>query len=323
MFSGSPGFYSFWMNTKKTIKIISSLSLIARKATRVSFGAVGKGRYMEDFKKDEDEDILLRAGNIHVKSRSLEACLTNKNIVLIDRESGSFRRIPLYALAAIESGENAIRDPFILFSVRTQSGTRQVRLTFARTGGGSRSRERDGWLQSVRKSHALRSVQNPPRETGTTRGNPPGARPGNQLGTYCTHCGLRVSDAASFCERCGTRIIRDEFPTEPAPSPSALAMVTNIWEEIPVIVTRTPEASSTARRPDTREHGSPKRKHLKNRRKFFLVAAGIIIVFFLVLVFVVLPNTGILPDFIPLLSNSSAGNATTNTAANLTMTVPP
>ncbi|MGD0534039.1 MAG: zinc ribbon domain-containing protein [Methanoregula sp.] len=285
---------------------------------------------MQGFDRDDDEEILLRADNIHIKSRSLGAYLTNKNIVLIDRESASVRRIPLLSLSAMERSENAIRDPVIVFSVGIQTGgIRQVWLTFTQSGGGSRRAERDAWIRQIQVILMPPPDKRPSADSsGTSRENLPGSRRGTdrsgvsghggELGTYCTRCGLKVSDAAAFCERCGSRIIRYGGVAEPAPDAGFARAAEKNHDEILVIDRPAPEPPAQIP-PDPRPPEPVLvAKRPKSRRKLFLIA-GIVVILVIVFVILVLPKTGPLAGIIPNLTNLT--NLSNHTASNVTANV--
>lgn len=108
-----------------------------------------------------DEKILLTTQNVFVKSIPFEAVLTNKRIILVDRKKNLIppKDILLATIRDIEGGENAIRDQIITLSLITNTGeTRQLVLTFSRTAGGGRKRERDAWLKAL-KEQTSSSIQ--------------------------------------------------------------------------------------------------------------------------------------------------------------------
>ena len=108
-----------------------------------------------------DEKILLTKRDVFVKSIPFEAVLTNKRIILLDRKKNLIppKDILLATIRDIEGGENAIRDQIITLSLITSTGeTRQLVLTFSRTAGGGRKRERDEWLKAL-KEQTSSSIQ--------------------------------------------------------------------------------------------------------------------------------------------------------------------
>ena len=108
---------------------------------------------MADPELQGDEQILIRTPNVHVKSFSFEAILTNKRVILVDRLKNILppKEIPLATIQSIEPGENEIREVVITLGVITKtSGTRQMVLTFSRRGGENRIRERDAWVRQIR-----------------------------------------------------------------------------------------------------------------------------------------------------------------------------
>jgi hypothetical protein len=104
-----------------------------------------------------DESIVLNAQNVKVKSVSFEAVLTTRRLILVDSKKHLIapQEILLATLRDIEIGENAIRDPTITLSIITTTGaTRQMILTFSKTSGGDRRRERDEWVKALKHNIA-------------------------------------------------------------------------------------------------------------------------------------------------------------------------
>jgi hypothetical protein len=102
-----------------------------------------------------DEMVLVRTQEVYVKSIPFEGILTNKRIVLVDRAKNLLppKEIPLATIKDVEGGENAIRDPVVTVTVITRSGeTRQMVLTFTRTAGGNRIKERDEWVKTLKEN---------------------------------------------------------------------------------------------------------------------------------------------------------------------------
>ena len=84
---------------------------------------------------DHDEPIILESRNVKFKSISFDAILTNKRIHLTDSKKNVIpsQDITLATIRNVETGENAIRDHFLILSVVTDAGEKhQVVLTFAR-----------------------------------------------------------------------------------------------------------------------------------------------------------------------------------------------
>ena len=214
---------------------------------------------MADPELQGDEHVLIRTQDVHVKSISFEAILTNKRIILVDRLKNLLppKEIPIATIQSIESGENAIRDLTIAMGVITKSGgVRQMVLTFSREGGGNRAEERDEWIRQIRAHltpsfeqvmrRVIPGIESPgaaagtrappafPAETSPVRikgtansaeqrqSPPPPASPAEDsvLGTYCTRCGTKVPEGSGFCNKCGARITRSE---DAAPAPVAPA----------------------------------------------------------------------------------------------------
>jgi len=116
---------------------------------------------MGDPELHSDEKIILTTQNVFVKSIPFEAILTTKRIILIDRKKNLIppKDILLATVREVEGGENAIRDQIITLSLITTTGeTRQLVLTFSRTAGGGRKRERAEWLKAL-KDQTSPSIQ--------------------------------------------------------------------------------------------------------------------------------------------------------------------
>jgi len=108
---------------------------------------------MADPELQDDEQVLIRTPNVHVKSFSFEAILTNKRVILVDRLKNILppKEIPLATIQSIEPWENEIREIIITLGVITKTGgTRQMVLTFSRRGGENRIKERDAWIHQIR-----------------------------------------------------------------------------------------------------------------------------------------------------------------------------
>ncbi|PKL70233.1 MAG: hypothetical protein CVV30_02415 [Methanomicrobiales archaeon HGW-Methanomicrobiales-1] len=110
---------------------------------------------MGDPELRSDETVLVRTQGVYVKSIPFEGIITNKRILLLDRAKNLLppKEIPLVTIKDIDGGENAIRDPIVTVAVITRTGeTRQMVLTFARTAGGNRSKERDEWVYTLKEN---------------------------------------------------------------------------------------------------------------------------------------------------------------------------
>ena len=102
---------------------------------------------------DNDEPIILKSRNIKFKSISFDAILTNTRIHLSDTRRNFIpsQDIILTTIRSVESGENAIRDHFLILSLVTDTGERsQEILTFARQSGVERKRECDEWVKKLK-----------------------------------------------------------------------------------------------------------------------------------------------------------------------------
>jgi hypothetical protein len=110
---------------------------------------------MSDPELRSDETVLVRTQGVYVKSIPFEGIITNKRILLVDRAKNLLppKEIPLVTIKDIDGGENAIRDPVVTVTVITRTGeTRQMVLTFARTAGGNRNKERDEWVKTLKEN---------------------------------------------------------------------------------------------------------------------------------------------------------------------------
>lgn len=194
---------------------------------------------MGDPDLNRGEQVLLRTQGIHVKSIPFEGILTNRRIILVDRAKNIIptKEIPLATVQGIETGENAIRDQILTLSVMAGSGEmRQMILTFSRTQGGNRARERDEWARFIRESMSapVDQVQKraapsaPPRiEVVNSPASPPGgvarkvpvkrvvetgvyeqpaAAPAPAPVPASRQPDLSSSGEGVFCTRCGNRV---------------------------------------------------------------------------------------------------------------------
>ena len=102
---------------------------------------------------DRDESVILETRNIKFKSISFDAILTNKRIILTDSKKNVFpaQDIALSTVRNVETGENAIRDHYLVLSSVTETGEKQrTVLTFVRQSGGERKRECHEWAQKLK-----------------------------------------------------------------------------------------------------------------------------------------------------------------------------
>ncbi len=119
---------------------------------------------------DRDESIILETKNVKYKSISFDAVLTNKRIILTDSKKNIIpaQDIVLATIRNVESGENAIRDHFLILAITTDSGEKQQTvLTFLRSAGGERKRECNEWAKK------LKSLISPPSPETTAAPVPP------------------------------------------------------------------------------------------------------------------------------------------------------
>ena len=204
-------------------------------------------KIMSDPELRSDEIEIVRTPGVYVKSIPFEGIITNKRILLVDRAKNLLppKEIPLVTIKDIEGGENAIRDPVVTVTVITRTGeTRQMVLTFARTAGGNRSKERDEWVKTLKEnvSSSFEQVINKknPATDPARRGNrpdpslrinvtgssrPAAARPLPENETDMIHPVKRIIENAPsrapvpagvpappasgfgvFCTRCGTKV---------------------------------------------------------------------------------------------------------------------
>jgi hypothetical protein len=102
---------------------------------------------------DTDEPIILESRNVKFKSISFDAILTSKRIHLTDSKKNVIpsQDITLETIRSVETGENAIRDHFLVLSLMTDAGEKhQVVLTFARQAGVERKRECNEWAKKLK-----------------------------------------------------------------------------------------------------------------------------------------------------------------------------
>ena len=208
---------------------------------------------------DHDEPIILESRNVKFKSISFDAILTNKRIHLTDSKKNVIpsQDIPLSIIRNVETGENAIRDHFLILSLVTDAGvTHQVVLTFARQAGVERKRECNEWAKKLKSLIPVSApVVAPPvvpasdresltkREVPTpTQGTVINTRPAKKKIEIARQKGTIIEKSpetsqseetpaltsGSFCTRCGNRVpLKSTFcnscgrpitqPSEPSP----------------------------------------------------------------------------------------------------------
>ena len=186
---------------------------------------------------DQDEPVILESGNVRFNSLSFDAILTNRRIHLTDSRKNVIpsRDIPLATIRNVETGENAIRDHFLILSLVTDAGEKsQAVLTFARQSGVERKRECNEWAKKLksfissaspviapsdvpgpdRKPLTQREVPTPVQgsETGIRPANKkiPTARPQRTIIEKSSGVPEPVEatslPSGSFCSQCGTRV---------------------------------------------------------------------------------------------------------------------
>jgi hypothetical protein len=107
---------------------------------------------MEYPELDPDESIILQSRNVKFKSISFDMVLTGKRIHLTGNKNKIIpsQDIILATLRNVETGENAIRDHFLILSLITVAGEKhQVVLTFAKQAGVERKRECNEWAKKL------------------------------------------------------------------------------------------------------------------------------------------------------------------------------
>jgi len=135
---------------------------------------------MDDPELSNDEAVLAKALKIFVKSISFEGMLTNKRIILTDREKNLLlpKKIPLGNIKETDTGEDKNHNPTLTLSVLAKPGvTRQLVLTFPRQPRGKRNRERDEWVEFIREiisqspepnsSQVVHEPEQVPKKVGT------------------------------------------------------------------------------------------------------------------------------------------------------------
>ena len=225
---------------------------------------------------NRDESVLLATQNIVVKSVPFEAILTNERLILVNSRDTLMppQYLPLAAIMAMDTGENAIRDPTITFSVATEAGsTRQMVLTFSRMSGGERRRECDEWVKVLRERlsgfsgqpiHAgaaafepeqaqVPPVPQPPVSTGSQTGKKriEVARPMKKI-IETVPAPQKPKETislpqGSFCSRCGSRVPPDSAfcnrcgtrvagPSDQVPAPAPVPQQDSGVQQVPVNV---------------------------------------------------------------------------------------
>jgi len=138
---------------------------------------------MDDPELPSDETVLAKAQRVFVKSIPFEGTLTDRQIILIDREKKLLptKKIPLGNITETFCGEDKNASPTLTLSVTAKTGvTRQIVLTFQRLVRVNPTRERDDWVKKIRRATA------PQPEKGT-RKTVPGLQPApKKAGDYGT-----------------------------------------------------------------------------------------------------------------------------------------
>jgi hypothetical protein len=184
-----------------------------------------------------DESVILTTPDVFVKSIPFEAVLTNKRIILIDRDNDLVppKDIVLATIRDVQPDENAIHDLTIsLLVIATTGSTRLIVLTFSAKAGSKRKRERDEWVTALQKhtrssfqkairsvipgldrerntksrdtaQHSERSTASPPDKTSVDAVQSPKKI---DAPIPAVHGPVRAAalPEGSFCTRCGSRV---------------------------------------------------------------------------------------------------------------------
>ena len=186
---------------------------------------------------DHDEPVILESRNITFNSILFDAILTHKRIHLTASKKTviPIKNIILSTIMDVKTGENAIRDHFLILTLITESGQKhQEFLTFARQAGVERKRECHEWAKKL-KSLILPATPVIPfsdvpeldREPLTKHEVPtpeqrtaPGTRPVTKKIPIVRPVGTTIEKISgapepgetpstppgSFCSRCGNRV---------------------------------------------------------------------------------------------------------------------
>ena len=167
---------------------------------------------------DRDESIILETRNIKLKSISFDAILTSKRIILTDSKKNVLpsQEISLETIRNVETGENAIRDQFLILTTITDTGEKHdTVLTFLRQSGGERKRECNEWAKKLKSLIPLFSQESIPSDIRVPDGE--------TLPTRESTVPVRSSKTIPRPEKKGIEIarplgkIRDESPVSPIP----------------------------------------------------------------------------------------------------------
>jgi len=102
---------------------------------------------------ESDESIILETRNVKFKSISFDAILTTRRIILTGSKRNIIpsQEIDLETIRNVETGENAIRDHFLILTIIAGTGEKQETvLTFLREAGGERKRECSEWAKKIK-----------------------------------------------------------------------------------------------------------------------------------------------------------------------------
>jgi hypothetical protein len=122
---------------------------------------------MDDPELRSDETVLAKAQRVLVKSIPFEGTLTDRQIILIDREKKLLptKKIPLGNITETFCGEDKNASPTLTLAVTATAGvTRQIVLTYQRLIRANPTRERDDWVKKIRRA----TVPHPEKGTRKT-----------------------------------------------------------------------------------------------------------------------------------------------------------
>ncbi len=112
---------------------------------------------MEKIDLQSDEVIVRETEGVTVRSIPLDAILTTHRLILVDSRTDARpqKNIPLASIRDIRLEEDARKDPAIILSIMTESGSiRQMIITFPHVGGLIRNVECREWVRSLEERTA-------------------------------------------------------------------------------------------------------------------------------------------------------------------------
>ena len=99
-----------------------------------------------------DEVIVRETNSVSVRSIPMDAILTTRRFILVNSriDAPLQKNIPLASIRDIRMENDASKDPAIILSIMTESGSiRQMIITFPQLGGIRRNAECGEWVQSL------------------------------------------------------------------------------------------------------------------------------------------------------------------------------